>query len=73
MVRGGVCGRSIVEQGAEKGKPDERKSLKERGEHTFRGAFLVSFWASGIERVVEAKVWRQGGHPNMTRSICLDK
>ena len=40
----------------------ESKSLKERGEHTFRGAFWVTFGASGIKRVVAAKAWRQGGH-----------
>ena len=32
----------------------ESKSLKEWGEHTFRGAFWVSFWASGIKRVIAA-------------------
>ena len=36
----------------------ESKSLKEWGEHAGRGAFRVSFWAPGIKRVVEAKVWR---------------
>ena len=50
----------------------ESESLKEWGEHTFRGAFQVSFWASGIKRVVAAKAWRQGGHPNVMRSSCLD-
>ena len=51
----------------------ESKSLKEWGEHTFRGAFRVSFWASGIKRVVAAKAWRQGGHPSVTGSSYLDK
>ena len=29
----------------------ESKSLKEWGEHTFRGAFWVSFWASDIKNI----------------------
>ena len=56
----------------ERKAPWERKSLKEWGECTFKGAFWVSFGASGIKRVVAAKAWRRGGHLSMTRSSCLD-
>ena len=65
-----ICSRAV---GRERKAWWESKSLKEWGEHTFRGAFRVSFWASGIKRVVAAKAWRQGGHPSVTGSSYLDK
>ena len=65
-----ICSRA---GGTERKARWESKSLKEWSEHTFRGAFGVSFWASGIKRVVAAKAWRQGGHPSVTRSSCLDR
>ena len=73
MGLGRVCGGFVVEQGAEKGKPNESKSLKGRGELTFKGVFRVSFGASGIKKVVAAKAWRQGGHPSMMRSSYLNE
>ena len=47
--------------------------LKAWGKCIFREAFQVSYWASGIKRVVAAKAWRQGSHLSMMRWSCLDK
>ena len=66
------CGGSVVKRVRERKAWWENKCLKEWGEHTFRGAFQVSFWASDIKRVIVAKAWRQGGHLSTMRSSCLD-